>query len=167
MLDIHKYPNPVLREIAQPVVDFDDSLREFLNEMIDTMYIADGVGLAAPQVGISKRILVLDAGDGPISLINPEITVDQDVEKHTMEEGCLSLPEIRVDVTRSSRISVRALNETGSQIQFDADGLLAKVIQHENDHLDGVLTIDHISSIQRRLLRNKLRKLEKEYSSPV
>lgn len=167
MLDVIKYPNPVLRQKAEPVTEFDDELRSFVNDMIDTMYIADGIGLAAPQVAVSKRLLVLDAGEGPMCLINPEIKAEADAEDHTMEEGCLSLPDIRVDITRPSKISVKAWNENGDLLQFKADELLSKVIQHENDHLNGLMIIDHISSIQRRLLRSKLAKLEKEFSSPV
>ena len=167
MLEIVKYPDPVLRLRAEEVDVVDDEIREFLSEMTETMYIADGAGLAAPQVGVSKRIVVLDAGDGLVPLINPVITVPENVNRVTSDEGCLSLPDIRVDVARPEKIHVDALNENGEPISFDADGLLARVVQHETDHLNGVMIIDHVSTIQRQLIKPKLRKLEKVYSKAV
>ncbi|HDQ46078.1 MAG TPA: peptide deformylase [bacterium] len=167
MLEIVKYPDPLLRKQSEKVLTYNANLLELLEEMTDTMYIADGVGLAAPQIGVSKQIIVLDAGDGPMVLINPVVTVPEDTAYAAIEEGCLSLPDIRVDVTRPSRIHLAARDEKGNPLSFDADGLLARVIQHEQDHLNGVLIIDYLSSIQRQLLRSKLRSLEKLYSGAV
>jgi peptide deformylase len=167
MLDIIKYPDPVLRRRAEEVQKLDDAIRQLLEEMIDTMYVADGVGLAAPQVGVSKRIIVLDDGDGLMHLINPVLTAPENGEHVTTDEGCLSLPEIRTDVTRPSQIHVEALDENFQPVSFDADGLLARVIQHETDHLNGVLIIDHASTIHRQLMKPKLRRLEKEYADAV
>jgi peptide deformylase len=160
MLEILIYPDPALREKAEPVEVVDDEVRTLIEEMMDAMYDDDGAGLAATQVGISKRIIVLDAGYGPMSMINPEI-VQKGEEMHTMDEGCLSFPGIRIDVSRPTHIVVRGFDDEGRGVEMEAEGLLARVLQHEIDHLDGVLIIDHASTLQRRLLRAKLRKLEK------
>ncbi|MFH1942319.1 MAG: peptide deformylase [bacterium] len=160
MLKILTYPNQVLRECAEPVEIIDDDIRKLIDDMIDAMYDDDGVGLAATQVGVSKRIIVLDAGSGPMGIINPEI-VQSGGEEQTAEEGCLSFPGIRFDVMRPSRVVMRGLDEEGSCIEMEAEGLIARVFLHEIDHLNGILFIDHASSLQRRLLRAKLRKLEK------
>ena len=160
MLTVVTYPNPVLRKKARPIDGMDDDIRRFIDEMTETMYVKDGVGLAAPQVGVSKRFIVVDGGEGPMSLMNPEI-VSVGGEQETLEEGCLSLPDIRVDVLRTTRIVVRGINETSKTVEIEAEGLLARVLQHEIDHLNGILIIDHASSIQRALLKSRLRKLEK------
>ena len=131
-----------------------------MDDMIEAMYQDGGVGLAAPQIGVLKRIIVLDIGEGPEYFINPEIT-STGGEKVTMEEGCLSLPGIHVDVTRPDQITVKATNSNGENVEITAAGLMARVFQHEIDHLNGVLLIDHASSIQRTLLKTKLKKLEK------
>jgi len=160
MLEIVTYPDPVLRKKAEPVQNLDDGVLKILDEMADVMYLKDGVGLAGPQVGISKRIIVVDIGQGLMPLINPEI-VNRINEKKTAEEGCLSFPGIHVDISRPESITWTALNEKGERVEQKAEGLWARVLQHEIDHLDGVLIIDHISTIQRALLKPKLRKLEK------
>lgn len=164
MLEIVTYPAPILRRQAEPVDRFDDELSEIIEEMIDIMYADDGVGLAAPQVNISKQLLVLDdrQGNGPMAVINPEIVWKSD-EKEKMEEGCLSLPDIHVDVTRPISIHVRCQNAKGEELTIQAEGYFARILQHEMDHLNGVLLIDHASPIQRQLVKSKLRKLEKSY----
>ena len=160
MLKILTYPNTILRQKAEVIDDIDDDLRRLIDEMIEAMYLDEGIGLAGPQVGVSKRIIVMDIGQGPIAIINPEITQRGD-EVETVEEGCLSFPGIRLDISRSTEITVRGISDKGEPIEFSAVGLLARVLMHEIDHLDGILFIDHAPSIQRKLLRSKLKKLEK------
>jgi peptide deformylase len=160
MLEITIYPNPVLRIKTEPVERIDDSILKLLDEMAEVMYQKDGVGLAAPQVGVSKRILVADIGDGLLHMINPEI-IRKDGEEKTVEEGCLSFPGIRLDISRPESVVVSSLNEKGERVEIKAEGMWARVFQHEIDHLDGVLFIDRINSLQRVLLRPKLKKLEK------
>ena len=152
-----------MRQKADPVDDIDDEIRRLADDMIEAMYLDEGVGLAAPQVGVSTNICVIDIGQGPMALINPEI-IQKGKEEQTVEEGCLSLPGIRLDISRSSHVVVRGLNDQGEWVEIEADGLLARVFQHEIDHLNGILIIDHASSIQRKLLRAKIRKLEKHTS---
>jgi len=160
MLKIVTYPDPFLRQTAAPVVTFDDQFHELLEQMQETMYTDDGVGLAAPQIGVSRRIVVLDDGNGPINIINPVIKASGDKEE-VVEEGCLSLPGIRVPVKRPIEVIVEAVNEAGEPVHYDADGLLARIFQHEIDHLNGILIIDHLSTIQRSLIKSKLKQLEK------
>ena len=160
MLTIVKYPNPVLRRKANSIHDIDEEIRRLSDDMIETMYTDEGIGLAAPQVGVSKRLIVLDVGQGPMILINPEI-VRLEEEQHTVEEGCLSLPGIRIDITRPTQIIVRGIDDQGETREIQAEGLIARVLQHEIDHLNGILIIDHASSIQRSLLKPKLKKLTK------
>lgn len=164
MLEIVTYPAPLLRDVAESIDQIDDDLRTVIDEMIDTMYQGDGVGLAAPQVGLSKKIIVIDdrQGEGPQAFINPEIVYKSD-EQEKMEEGCLSLPGIQVDVWRSTHVRVQAMNLHGEKIEVEADGYFARILQHEIDHLNGVLLIDHASSIQRKLMKSKLRRLEKSF----
>jgi len=161
MAKIVTYSNPILRRKAESLEDIDDTIRQLIDEMGETMYANDGVGLAAPQVGVSKRVVVLDGGEGLMSLVNPEI-IQMGEEEETMEEGCLSLPEIRLDVSRPTRIVARGRNDKGELVEMELDGLLARIFQHEIDHLNGILIIDHASSIQRTLLKSKLKKLKKE-----
>lgn len=161
MLEIVIYPNPVLRQKAESVETIDDEIRRVIDSMIEAMYKDEGAGLAAPQVGVSKRIIIFDAGEGLISMINPEI-IQKGEEKQTVDEGCLSVPGIRLDVTRPTRMVVRGLNDQGEPVEIEAEGLQARILQHEIDHLNGILIIDHASSIQRTLLRSKLRRLEKK-----
>ena len=160
MLTIVKYPESVLREKAAPVEKMDKKLDLLINDMADAMYENEGVGLAAPQVGISKQIIVLDIGHGLRSLYNPEI-IEKSDEEESMEEGCLSLPEILVHVSRPSRIVVRGRNEYDKLVQVEAEGLLARVLQHEIDHLNGLLIVDFASSVARSFLKSKLKQLEK------
>jgi len=162
MFDVVYYGNPILRKKAKPVVIFDDALKAFVDEMNETMVEYDGVGLAAPQVGQSIQMVVIDVTKGekpPLVLINPEFTYKSEDEV-LREEGCLSFPDIHLDITRPSVVSVKAQNEKGEFFTIDkADDLLARALQHEIDHLNGILIIDHISVIQRKLLSGKLKKL--------
>lgn len=160
MLKILTYPDPVLRRKSSPIDVVNGEIRRTVDEMLEVMFKDEGVGLAAPQVGISERIIVLDSVEGPMALFNPEIVL-RGKEEQTIEEGCLSLPGIRLDVVRPTHIVVRGLNDQGDVTEIEADGLLARVIQHEIDHLDGILIIDRASSLQRTLLRSKLKKLAK------
>ena len=161
MLKVITYPDPVLRKKAEPVLEIDDSLVHFLGEMQETMYTEDGVGLAAPQVGVSKQIIIVDDGKGPIILINPEIT-ETSPDHEALEEGCLSLPEIRVTVSRPASVTVKGLNEKGDPVTIEADGLLARILQHEIDHLNATLIIDYLSTLQLGLIKSKLKQLQKE-----
>jgi peptide deformylase len=162
MFDIIYYGDPILRKKAKPVSVFDGKLKKFVEEMIETMIQNDGVGLAAPQVGISKRIVVIDATKGevpPIVLVNPEFTYlsDNVVER---EEGCLSFPDIHLNIKRPEIVSVKAFDETGKEFHIDkAADLLARALQHEIDHLDGLLIIDQVSLLQRKMLSGKLKKI--------
>ncbi len=161
MLPIIKYPESVLREKAEPVIKMDKIVDSLIRDMADTMYTNEGVGLAAPQVGISRQVIVLDIGQGLKSLYNPEI-IEKSDEEESMEEGCLSLPEIRVHVSRPSRIVVKGQNEYDKMVEVEAKGLLARVLQHEIDHLNGLLIVDFASSVARSFLKSKLKKLEKD-----
>lgn len=138
----------VLRKKAKPVKEMTDHLRELIDDMFDTMYEANGVGLAAPQIGILKRIVVIDVGEGPLALINPEI-IEQSGEQ-TGEEGCLSIPGMVGDVTRPMNVTARAYDEDMNEFTIEAEGLLARCICHELDHLDGVLYSDKTEGGLRR-----------------
>lgn len=141
--------DPVLREKARPVPKITPNVIKLLENMAETMYDAEGVGLAAPQVGVSKRIAVIDVGEGLIELINPEITLRQGLD--TDIEGCLSIPGLRGEVQRAARVMVKALNREGKEVTYDGEGLLARAFQHEIDHLDGILFIDKAKN----LIKNK------------
>jgi peptide deformylase len=161
LLEIREYPDPVLRRKALSVETIDDSLQRLIDDMIDTMYAAPGIGLAAPQVGVLRRFIIVDVSAGETSsplyvLINPEI-VSREGEQ-VGEEGCLSLPELNSDVARAARVTVRALDRTGAPVAIEAEDLLARCLQHEIDHLDGVLFMDKISPLKRELYKRKVRK---------
>ena len=162
---IVKYGNPVLETPAEPVTEFDTpELHKLIEDMFASMYAANGMGLAAPQIGISKRISVIDksSGENPaekIVLINPEIVrVDG---KQTSEEGCLSVPGFREQVSRPKRVTVRAQNVKGEWFEMTGEELLARAFLHETDHLNGRLYITHVSMLKRDLIRRKVRKLQK------
>ena len=166
LLPILEFPDPRLRTRAQPVTQVDAALRALIDDMLATMYAAPGIGLAATQVNVHKRLLVLDVSDArnqPLALINPELIARDGVEES--EEGCLSVPGIYETVTRAERIRVRALDRNGKQIEFDAEGLLAVCIQHEIDHLEGKLFVDYLSELKRTRIRKKLEKERKENPS--
>jgi peptide deformylase len=158
-------PDPRLKLKAKRVETVDDALRTLMNNMLETMYDAPGIGLAAPQVAASVRVVVIDISkEGeprtPLRLINPEITWVSD-EDNTYEEGCLSVPEHYADVVRPARVKVRYTDENNQTQQLEADGLLATVVQHELDHLDGVLFVDHLTSLKRNMILRKLQKAGK------
>ncbi len=159
-------PDPVLREVSKHIEQVDDAVREFADNMLETMYDAPGVGLAAIQVGEPVRMLVIDTAKddqpkNPRIFINPEIVeVGDDIS--TYEEGCLSIPDYYADVERPSTVTVCSLDRDGKKQKTEADGLLATVLQHEIDHLNGVLFIDHISKLKRDMVVKKFRKLAKE-----
>ena len=165
MLELRYYGDPVLRKKAAPVEKFDDGLKEFTAQMIEAMRAEDGVGLAAPQVGVSLRLAVIDASGGesaPYILINPEIVYSSD-EREDYEEGCLSVPGISLKINRPAQVSVKAQNENGEFYTIEnAAGLLSRALQHETDHLNGILFIDHVSPVQRALLKSKLKKISEK-----
>ncbi|MBB6631162.1 peptide deformylase [Clostridium algidicarnis] len=140
--NIRIYGDPILRKKSKPVEVVNDRIKILIKDMFQTMYYEDGVGLAAPQVGILKRVVVVDIGEGPIALINPEIISKEGSYIDT--EGCLSLPEKQGEVERPQHIKVKALNEEGKEINFDAEDLFARAICHEVDHLDGILFTDKV-----------------------
>lgn len=159
LLPILEYPNPRLREVARPVERVDDEIRRLAEDMAETMYHAPGVGLAAPQVGVSLQLFVIDTAseDEPSQLrtyINPEILETDGTQ--TWSEGCLSFPGVSEDIRRAERVRVRALGLDGQPFEVQADGLLAVAIQHEFDHLKGVLMIDRVGALQRRRMGRKL-----------
>ena len=163
-------PDPRLKKVSVPVEAVDDELRRLMDDMLETMYAAPGVGLAAPQVGVLKRVIVLDAGReeagrenapaGPLFLTNPEITWASD-EEATYEEGCLSLPSHYADVVRPAAIRLRFLDRADERRELEAEGLLATCIQHEIDHLNGILFVDHVSALKRKMILRKLIKTKK------
>ncbi|OQA05150.1 MAG: Peptide deformylase [bacterium ADurb.Bin374] len=147
-----------LRELSEPVQAIDDDLRTLVKDMFETMYKNNGVGLAAPQVGINRRFFVIDTGDDPMVFINPEIVSQSG--KETCEEGCLSLPGLRENVTRAKKIVGRATDLDGKLFEIEAEGLMARAFQHELDHLDGVVFIDRISKARRLQIRQELAIIE-------
>lgn len=147
VLDIKKAGDPVLRRKAKPVPQVDERIKRLLDDMVDTMYAARGIGLAAPQVGISQRVIVVDIGDGPIRMVNPKI-VRFGEEEEEATEGCLSIPGVIGEVWRAYSISVKGTDEFGKPVKVDAEGLLARVFQHEVDHLDGRLFIDIAENVR-------------------
>jgi peptide deformylase len=163
LLQILTYPDPRLREKAQPVDAVDAQLRQFIDDMAQTMYAAKGIGLAATQVGVAKRVVVIDLSaerDQPQVLINPRIVARDGVQVY--EEGCLSVPDVFEEVERAERITVSYLDRDGQPQQMDADGLLAVCVQHEIDHLDGKLFVDYLSRLKQDRLRKKAGKRQRE-----
>ena len=159
------WPDPVLKQVATPVERVDDAVRRLLDDMAETMYAADGVGLAAPQIAELQRVIVIDTsprqeGQKLVHLVNPEIVATEG--KTTYTEGCLSIPGEAEEVERAARVRVRALDYFGKPFELDADGLLAIAIQHETDHLNGTLFVDHLSSLKRELIRKRMKKLKAE-----
>lgn len=159
ILEILTYPDPFLKKITRPVTEIDDQVKMIIEDMAETMYSAQGVGLAAIQAGIDKSIIIYDpAADDEKRdfhvLINPEIIFSEG-EMLSENEGCLSVPDFRADVKRSERVIVEALDRNGKPLKFEAEGLLSVIMQHEIDHLKGVLFIDHISALKRQLYKKK------------
>ena len=163
LLDILHFPDPRLRIKAKPVAAVTDAHRRLASDMLATMYAAPGIGLAAVQVGVHERLIVVDVSDEsdqPQVFINPEILAKEGSE--VMQEGCLSVPGVYEEVERAERIRVRSLDLHGKQHEFDADGLLAVCIQHEIDHLDGKLFVDYLSDLKRQRIRKRIEKEERE-----
>lgn len=162
LLEIIEYPDPRLRTVAAPVEAVDDAIRELAGAMLESMYAAPGIGLAATQVDVHKRLLVIDITEDqsePLVFINPEILESEGSIKS--DEGCLSVPEIYEAVERAEHIRVRALNREGEAFEMEAEGLLAVCIQHEMDHLEGKLFVDYLSEMKRQRLKKKLTKARK------
>ena len=171
MLTILTAPHPILKKIAEPVDTVTKTEQQFLDDMLETMYQANGIGLAAPQVGVSRRMLVMDIGDANmedgkdedgsdiLQLINPKI-IAQSQETSEYQEGCLSFPQAYETIVRPSEVTVRYLDREGAERQLKAKGLLAVCVQHEIDHLNGVTFVDHLSRLKREMILRKMRKLQ-------
>ncbi|RCK28341.1 peptide deformylase [Thalassospira profundimaris] len=162
-------PDPRLKKECEPVTEVNDEIRDLLDDMLETMYAAPGIGLAAPQIGVMKRVVVMDVSDDkdkpePMKLINPEIIWESE-DLSVYQEGCLSIPEQYADVERPAEVGVRYLDENGKEHEIEADGLLATCIQHEIDHLDGVLFTDYLSALKRNMMIKKVQKLQKTKKS--
>jgi peptide deformylase len=166
--DILIWPDPVLKKPAAPVAKVDEEIRKLIDDMAETMYAADGVGLAAPQVGVSKQIVVIDTsprqeGQKLLHLVNPRIVKTEGETVYT--EGCLSVPGEAEEVERAAKVWVEAIGRDGKPFEIVGEGLLAIALQHELDHLDGVLFVDHLSSLKRELIRKRMKKLKAERAS--
>ena len=169
VLTLLRFPDERLRRVAVPVEKVDDEIRTLIDDMIETMYAERGIGLAAPQVNVSKRSVVIDVSDNrdqPIALINPEIVSTGD-EVMDMMDGCLSIPDSFAPTERYRFLKVKALDKKGNEIEFEASDLFAGCIQHELDHLDGKLFIDHLSPLKRQRIEKKQKKLSKLIDSQV
>ena len=165
ILKVVKYPEPVLSQPGEPVTDFDAELKKLADDMFETMYASQGIGLAAPQVAVSKRVTVIDLSQGKdpaqkLVLVNPEVTFREG--KQYEEEGCLSFPEIREKVQRAAKVKIRAQDLKGKWFEMDGEELLSRAFQHEIDHLDGMLFIFRMSSLKRDLVLRKIRKMQRE-----
>lgn len=163
ILSILEFPDERLRKKAVPVETVDEPIKRLIDDMLETMYAAPGIGLAATQVNVHKRVIVIDVTEeknAPLCLINPEIVQKDGVEE--MDEGCLSVPGIFEKVSRAERIKIRALDRDGNPFEQEADGILAVCIQHEMDHLDGKLFVDYLSPLKRQLVRKKLKKEQRQ-----
>jgi peptide deformylase len=164
-LKIVKYPEPVLQQPGEPVNEFNGELRKLIADMFETMYASQGIGLAAPQVAVSKRVTVIDLSMGKdpaqkLVLVNPEIIFQEG--RQYEEEGCLSFPDIREKVSRAAKVKVRAQDENGKWFEMDGDELLARAFQHEIDHLDGMLFIFRMSPLKRDIALRKIRKMQRD-----
>ncbi|GAA0605566.1 MULTISPECIES: peptide deformylase [Thalassospira] len=162
-------PDPRLKKECEPVEEVNDEIKTLLDDMLETMYAAPGIGLAAPQIGVMKRVVVMDVSDDkdkpePLKLINPEIIWESE-ETSIYQEGCLSIPEQYADVERPAEVGMRYMDENGETHEIEADGLLATCIQHEIDHLDGVLFTDYLSALKRNMILKKVQKLQKTKKS--
>lgn len=169
LLPIRIAPDPVLKARAEPVAAVDSRIARLMDDMLETMYEAPGVGLAAPQVGVLERVIVVDISGKdeppqPLCLANPEVVWVSD-DRHTYNEGCLSFPDQYADVTRPARCRVRYLDRSGAPQDVEASGLLATCLQHEIDHLDGILFTDHISPLKRNIVMRKLAKWKKSQAA--
>lgn len=168
LLPILIHPDPRLKKVCEPVPDISDGIRTLARDMLDTMYNAPGIGLAAPQVGVNARLLVMDCAQReendtarPLCLINPEVVARSD-ETNEHEEGCLSIPDIYANVTRPADVTVRYLDLDGTLQEQDFEGIWATCVQHEIDHLDGKLFIDYLSPVRRSMITSKMKKFKRE-----
>ena len=164
ILKIVKYPDPILSRPGEPITEFNDELRKLIADMFETMYAEQGIGLAAPQVGVALRMFVIDLSVGKrsgelLTIINPEFVTRDGMQLE--EEGCLSVPGFNATIARPAHIVVRGLNRDGRDITIDGDGLLARALQHEMDHLDGMLFIDRLRGLRRDLMLRKIRRLQR------
>ena len=175
ILPIYVAPHRILKKIAEPVTGgVTDDLRKLMDDMLETMYAAPGIGLAAPQVGVSKRIVVMDLSQrenetqkgAPMFFVNPEVTWTSD-ELNVYEEGCLSVPDQFADVERPKKVRLKYMDYHGEPLEIEADGLLATCIQHEIDHLNGVLFVDHLSTLKRDMLLRKVKKWAKDNKDDI
>lgn len=167
LLPILEYPDKRLTTVAEPVTTFDDALQTLIDDMLETMYDAQGIGLAATQVDHHIRLFVMDVSetrDQPLVIINPEYTPLDD-EREMMQEGCLSIPDYYAEVSRALRIHIKAQDRHGNPIEYDADDLHAHCVQHETDHLDGKLFIDYLSPLKRERVKKKMQKRHKAMAS--
>jgi len=162
------HPDPRLKKVCDPVPEVDDGLRRLIDDMLDTMYAAPGIGLAAPQLGVNARLLVMDVADSeagetaePLALINPDVLWASE-ERRSHNEGCLSIPDIYADIERPAEVRVRYLDHEGAERERHFTGLGATCVQHEIDHLNGRLFIDYLGSIRRQMITGKMRKLKRE-----
>jgi peptide deformylase len=163
-LDILRYPDPRLHTVAKPVARVDDRIRRLVEDMLETMYEAEGIGLAATQVDVHERVIVIDTSEGrddALVLINPEL-VEASEERVVTDEGCLSVPEIYDKVSRHARVRVRALDRSGQAQEFEADGLLSVCVQHEMDHLLGKVFVEYLSPLKRTRIRTRMLKKSRE-----
>ena len=167
LLKIHVLGSPILRQQTKPVAELTDDVQRLIDDMIETMYAARGIGLAAPQVGRTERIAVIDVeGDKPFAIINPQI-VRNDADLAKGEEGCLSIPDVYGDVARPEKVTVRALGRDGKEFELEAEGLLARCLQHEIDHLDGRLFLDHMSVLRRKAAMAKWATIKGKYPNYI
>jgi peptide deformylase len=169
VLEILKYPHPVLKKRCKAVNQIDEELRKLIDDMRETMYEARGVGLAACQVGVSRRVIVLDVSPMDpqhtfFALINPEIISEEGEVDH--EEGCLSVPDYLEKVKRKEKVCVRGVSLEGVEVEIRGDGILAIALQHEIDHIDGILILDRVSRLKREIYRNKLKKEKRKEERP-
>ena len=165
ILKIVKYPEPVLQQPGEPVTEFNEELHKLVADMFETMYASQGIGLAAPQVAVSKRVTVIDLSMGKdaaqkLVLVNPEIVFQEG--RQYEEEGCLSFPEIREKVARAFKVTVRAQDANGKWFEMDGEELLSRAFQHEIDHLDGMLFIFRMSGLKRDMVQRRIRKMQRE-----
>ena len=171
LMEILTYPDPRLKEVSQPVDAVDDEIRGLIQDMLETMYAAPGIGLAAPQVGVLKRVIVLDIDyreDGksnPLTLVNPEIISSSG--EMTYEEGCLSVPDFTAEVNRSEKVELKGLDQNGEEFLLEAEGLLAIVLQHEIDHLNGILFVDRLGLVKRDIFRRRFKKVAKSRTAAI
>ncbi len=169
ILEIVKYPHPVLKKKCEPVGEIDEEVRKLIDDMRETMYGASGVGLAACQVGVSRKVIVLDVSPldpqhNFLALINPEIISEEGEVDH--EEGCLSVPDYLEKIKRKEKVCVKGLSPEGTEVEINGDGIFAIALQHEIDHINGILILDRVSQLKREIYRNKLKKEKRKEEKP-